>query len=106
MRHGVPRAMPPPMTILTFLACTPIAVDKPADTAVDSGLVADSSDSAGAGDSNEPDTGAKIHGEWAADRLPAPEFVATNRDEAPRGQADLIGHPTVVWFYPAATTAG
>ncbi len=40
--------------------------------------------------------------------LPAPEFVAvTNRDGNARTRAHLTdGHPTVLWFYPAAGTAG
>lgn len=38
--------------------------------------------------------------------LAAPEFAATNRDGTARGQADLIGHPTVIWFYPLANTPG
>ena len=37
---------------------------------------------------------------------PAPEFVATNRDGAGRAREDLLGHPTVMWFYPAAATGG
>lgn len=35
-----------------------------------------------------------------------PEFQATNRDGAARRREDLLGHPTVIWFYPAAATAG
>jgi hypothetical protein len=29
-----------------------------------------------------------------------------NRQGSPRSSADLIGHPTVLWFYPAANTGG
>lgn len=47
-----------------------------------------------------------LHGSAPAENLPAPEFVAVNRDGTARGQPDLIGHPTVVWFYPAAMTSG
>lgn len=35
-----------------------------------------------------------------------PEFRAINRDGAARRREDLLGHPTVIWFYPAAATAG
>lgn len=35
-----------------------------------------------------------------------PEFQATNRDGTARRREDLLGHPTVIWFYPAAATAG
>ena len=38
--------------------------------------------------------------------VPLPEFVAYNSDESPRSREDLLGHPTIVWFYPAASTAG
>ena len=38
--------------------------------------------------------------------ISAPEFVATNRDGTARGQSDLIGKPTAMWFYPAAGTFG
>ena len=38
--------------------------------------------------------------------ISAPEFVATNRDGTTRGQGDLIGKPTVMWFYPMAETFG
>ncbi len=36
----------------------------------------------------------------------APVFAATNRDGTARGQSDLIGQPTVMWFYPMAGTYG
>jgi len=35
-----------------------------------------------------------------------PDFVATNYDTSPRSREDLLGDPTVMWFYPAAATAG
>lgn len=35
-----------------------------------------------------------------------PDFQATNRDGGARAREDLLGHPTVMWFYPAAATAG
>jgi hypothetical protein len=39
--------------------------------------------------------------------LAAPAFSGVrNRDGAVRSQADLMGHPTVLWFYPAAFTGG
>jgi len=37
--------------------------------------------------------------------VPAPEFSALNFDETSRTSADLMGHPTVIWFYPKAATA-
>ena len=48
-----------------------------------------------------------LHGTVPAKPIPPPVFKAVlNRDNNPRHQADLIGHPTAVWFYPAATTGG
>ena len=38
--------------------------------------------------------------------LSAPAFAATNMDGTSRGRPDLIGHPTVLWFYPLAETPG
>ena len=38
--------------------------------------------------------------------LPAPEFQATSNDGSSRGPEDLIGQPTVVWFFPLAGTYG
>ena len=38
--------------------------------------------------------------------LEAPEFSATNRDGGARDREDLLGHPTIMWFYPAAGTYG
>jgi cytochrome oxidase Cu insertion factor (SCO1/SenC/PrrC family) len=35
-----------------------------------------------------------------------PEFTAVNQDGVARTAADLKGQPTVVWFYPAASTPG
>lgn len=36
----------------------------------------------------------------------APEFTAVSHDASPRSKADLVGHPTVIWFFPAAGTPG
>ncbi len=93
------------MTLLTLLACTSGAPDPSHDSGVtaDSGSAADSDDS---GDGTPVDTAKELNGEWATDRTAAPEFVATNRDRSDRSRVDLIGHPTVVWFYPAAGTSG
>jgi hypothetical protein len=35
-----------------------------------------------------------------------PEFRAVNQAGVPRGRADLLGRPTVLWFFPAAGTPG
>ncbi len=87
-----------------LLACTTTPGDSVA--LLDTGA-ADTADSAGDSvDTVDVDTALDIHGNWATDRIPAPEFTATNRDESARSRPDLLGHPTAIWFYPAAGTSG
>jgi hypothetical protein len=38
--------------------------------------------------------------------IAAPDFSAQNRDESLRSKDDLLGHPTVLWFFPFAGTPG
>ncbi|MEZ4322741.1 MAG: peroxiredoxin [Myxococcota bacterium] len=53
------------------------------------------------------DVDAMLHGTRPAEQRPLiPGFRATAHDGSPRDQADLIGHPTVLWFFPAANTSG
>ena len=79
------------------------------------GLKDDPQDSGPAGDDTASDTAA----DTAVDTAPvnligtppeaaidAPEFAAQNRDGAARGRADLLGQPTVMWFFPSADTPG
>ena len=61
--------------------------------------------SGGDGLANDVDPGL-LNGTVPDGVLPAPEFVATNRDGSGRDREDLLGHPTVMWFYPAAATSG
>ena len=49
---------------------------------------------------------ASLHGERPAAPIPMPEFQALDQHGEPRTKAALLGHPTVMWFYPAAATAG
>ncbi len=37
---------------------------------------------------------------------PPPVFTALNYDGTIRNQDDLVGHPTVLWFFPFAGTPG
>jgi len=48
----------------------------------------------------------QLHGSYPPTELPAPEFTVVNYDGTNRTKADLQGHVTVMWFYPAASTAG
>ena len=47
-----------------------------------------------------------LHGERPASPITTPEFRALNQHGQPRTKEALLGHPTVMWFYPAAATAG
>jgi hypothetical protein len=47
-----------------------------------------------------------LNGTLPPQPLAAPHFTARNRDDTPRTRPDLIGHPTVIWFYPKANTSG
>ena len=69
-----------------------------ADSDTSGGDTSDSSD-----DSGVP---SDLHGTVPADSFPAPEFSVLNQDEQVRTRDDLLGHPTIVWFYPAAGTSG
>ena len=59
----------------------------------------------GGGTTQDVDTSV-LSGEVPDEELPAPDFAATNLDGAARSREDILGHPTVMWFYPAAGTAG
>ena len=72
-------------------------------TSADSGVDGTSTDTAvGSGDTGTFD----LHGDVPTVALKAPTFTVSNRDGSPRTQADLIGHPTVFWFYPLAGSSG
>jgi hypothetical protein len=47
-----------------------------------------------------------LHGEVPPAPLPPPTFTAVAMTGEDRTQADLLGAPTVMWFYPAAFTGG
>jgi hypothetical protein len=47
-----------------------------------------------------------LFGTEPGDARAAPTFRATADDGTPRDRDDLLGHPTVMWFYPAAATGG
>lgn len=91
------------MHMLLFAACTTDPGDPLDGTDTD-----DVVDSAGDSDTGEPvDTsGLELHGTAPEEELPLPDFTATNMDGSSRTGVDLVGHPTIVWFYPAAATGG
>jgi hypothetical protein len=49
---------------------------------------------------------ASLHGERPTTPISTPDFQALNQHGQPRTKEALLGHPTVMWFYPAAATAG
>lgn len=69
-----------------------------------------SDDPADASDTTEPEeldlSGLDLYGTLPASNLEPTEFVALNRDGSERTAADLIGQPTVMWFYPLANSPG
>lgn len=95
------------MHLLLFLACqhSDSETPKTLDSSVTDSSTTDSSttDSQGTTDTAPP---AGLHGEIPENPLPLPDFTATAMNGETRTKADLLGHPTVIWFYPAATTAG
>lgn len=48
----------------------------------------------------------ELYGTYPIDALSLPEFNATSQYGAARSREDLLGQPTVMWFFPAAGTAG
>jgi peroxiredoxin len=49
---------------------------------------------------------AELHGERPSAPVPAPEFQAVAHTGAARTRTDLMGHPTVLWFFPIVGTPG
>ena len=47
-----------------------------------------------------------VTGEVQAERVAVPDFTVVNHDGTPRSRDDLLWHPTVLWFFPAAGTPG
>lgn len=47
-----------------------------------------------------------LHGTVPAVALEPPDFEVYNRDQTIRTPEDLVGQPTILWFYPAAGTLG
>lgn len=61
------------------------------------------------GDTSRPfDTGVydRVHGKRPAEFLEAPEFEVTASNGELRRREHLLDHPTVMWFYPMASTSG
>jgi hypothetical protein len=74
------------------------AMDSDSGVATDVGFLADAH--MGASDSGV------LFGQRPASPLSLPTFMALNSDGSSRTQGDLLGHPTVMWFFPFAGTPG
>ena len=98
------------LVLLSLLgACTPSNESEDTSLAGDSNSSEDSGepgDTANSGESGSPDIPEGTNGTLPEVALEAPEFAATNRDGGARDREDLLGHPTIMWFYPAAGTYG
>ncbi|MBA2320104.1 MAG: hypothetical protein H0V89_03015 [Deltaproteobacteria bacterium] len=103
-----------PWIFAALLACGGDAPSSDADP-----ISGDDAPVTGTGDPSppdeEPETGPTVsdpsphvfYGTVPPVALAAPVFTdVVNQDVALRSQADLLGHPTVMWFYPAAGTGG
>jgi cytochrome oxidase Cu insertion factor (SCO1/SenC/PrrC family) len=53
-----------------------------------------------------PASAGALHGERPTAPVSVPDFRAQEQHGQPRSKEALLGHPTVLWFYPAAATAG
>jgi hypothetical protein len=80
--------------------------DSDSDSDSDADTDSDSDSDTDSDSDSDTDTDVSFNGTVPDDPISAPEFVATNRDGSARDRGDLLGHPTVVWFYPGAFTSG
>lgn len=95
---------------LLLAACSGAPVDRP-DLNIDTVPVQETGTTVTDSDTTDTTTPAEI--DWSSlngtvppEALPAPEFLAHNFDNAVRHREALIGHPTVMWFFPATGTPG
>ena len=95
-----------------MVACSPAKTGDDGHETADTSGTHETGDSSvdSAGDSSvdsAADTAlASLNGTAPEDAVVIPDFSATNRDGSGRGPEDLRGHPTALWFYPAANTGG
>ncbi|MFT4977320.1 MAG: hypothetical protein ACI8S6_003225 [Myxococcota bacterium] len=92
-----------PLLFLLAVACDnkgdPDTVDSVEDTAAEVGdddVV----------DTQLPKDDSALYGTYPDTPVDAPDFAATNYDGGARSREDLLGQPTVMWFFPAAGSFG
>jgi hypothetical protein len=86
--------------MLFLLACT-VDTAPPLDTSV-----ADSGDADTDTDTDVDTLPSDLNGTVPAAPIALPSFVARAQDGTTRTEADLLDKRVVMWFYPAANTAG
>lgn len=84
-------------------ACLPLVLALGCSAPKGDTSVADSGVDSGAGDTAPAPT---LNGTPPDAPVALPTFTARNQLGEARTDADLRGHPTVMWFYPAAGTFG
>jgi hypothetical protein len=95
------------MHLLFLLVAACGTTENETDTGVPDTDTGSSSDSeTDSSDTTLPDTDTGLYGTFPAEALSLPEFTATNYDGAARTREDVLGSPTVMWFFPAAGTYG
>ena len=87
------------------------SVDEPGVDAGDAGADDGEAGDPGLGDDMVADAGGDfdfdtLFGVQPKENLEAPGFSARNLDGSSRSRPDLIGHASVIWFYPMANTSG
>ena len=96
---------PARMLLSLLLAC---AGSTPADKALaDTGPADDTAaDTDTTGDTDGDTLPDGLNGTAPRAAISLPTFVARNQYGEDRSEADVLGRPTVMWFYPAAGTYG
>ena len=86
---------------------TSVAAD---DTSASDDTSAGDDDSAAGDDDSvagdDDSTPVNLNGDQPDSPVPAPEFTALNQRGETVGRDQLLWHPTVLWFFPAAGTPG
>jgi hypothetical protein len=80
--------------------------DSDSDADSDSDTDSDSDSDSDSDTDTDTDTDVSFNGTVPDVPVSAPEFDATNLDGSARHRDDLLGHATVMWFYPAAFSGG
>lgn len=89
-----------------LIGCADPAEKDPLDTGEAGDDTASDTAADTATDTNTDSAPLSLVGVTPAEAIDAPEFSAQNRDGAARSRADLLGQPTVMWFFPGADTPG